>query len=364
MEDRDRLELENIINELEKYRGRHTELVSVYVPAGYNLNLISNQIEFEKSTAENIKSKANKKNVQDALERISRQLRLYKQTPKNGLALFAGNISDVEGQPKIEIWSIEPPLPLKTKQYRCDQVFLLDPLKEMISITDVYGLLVLDRQEATIGVLEGKTIRVIKHMTSGVPGKIRAGGQSAQRFARITEGLAVEFFRRISEAMKNIFFDMPKLKGILIGGPIPTKEDFMKEAQLVTALKNKVLALKHLGYTDETGLNMLVEASADILAQESITKEKEIMKRFFTALAKTPEKVSYGKDEVRRAMKLGAVDVLILSTTLSKDDKREFEQLALDIGSKVEFVSIETDEGIQFKNLGGLGAMLRYAIGE
>jgi peptide subunit release factor 1 (eRF1) len=138
----------------------------------------------------------------------------------------------------------------------------------------------------------------------------------------------------------------------------------MKEAQLVTALKNKVLALKHLGYTDETGLNMLVEASADILAQESITKEKEIMKRFFTALAKTPEKVSYGKDEVRRAMKLGAVDVLILSTTLSKDDKREFEQLALDIGSKVEFVSIETDEGIQFKNLGGLGAMLRYAIGE
>jgi peptide chain release factor subunit 1 len=358
------LELENLIEELEKYRGRHTELISIYVPSEYSLNLIAKQVEFEKSTAENIKSKQNRKNVQDALERIARQLKLYKQTPKNGLALFAGNISDNEGQPKIEIWAIEPPIALKTKFYRCDQTFVLDPLKEMIETQEVYGLVVMDRQEATIGLLEGKSIRVLKRMTSGVPGKIRAGGQSAQRFERVTEGLAVEFYRRISESMKTLFFDMPKLKGILIGGPIPTKENFIKEGHLITALRTKVLALKHMGYTDEYGLKVLVEESKDILAEQSVTKEKKILNRFFTALAKEPEKVAYGKDEVKRALTMGAVEQLIISKGLPKSEMKEFEELALNIDATIDFVSIETDEGVQFKNLGGIGAILRYAIGE
>lgn len=364
MEDRERLELENLIEELEKYRGRHTELVTIYVPSEYNLNLINKQVEFEKSTAENIKSKQNRKNVQDALERIGRQLKLYKQTPKNGLAIFAGNISENEGQPKIEIWAYEPPIALNTKFYRCDQTFVLEPLREMVATQEVYGLVVMDRQEATIGVLEGKSIKVLKRMTSGVPGKIRAGGQSSQRFARITEGLALEFYRRIADSMKDIFFDMPKLKGILIGGPIPTKEDFVKEGHLMTALKNKIIGLKHLGYTDETGLKMLVEESKDLLAEQSITKEKEILKKFFTLLAKEPEKVSYGKDEVRRALNMGAVESLILSKDMKKDEMKEFESLALNIGAKIELVSIETDEGVQFSNLGGAGAILRYNIGE
>ena len=364
MEDKERLKLEDTIKELEQYRGRHTELVTVYVPTDYSLNLIVKQVEFEKSTAENIKSKQNRKNVQDALERISRQLKLYKQTPKNGLALFAGNISEIEGQPKIEIWAIEPPLPLKTKFYRCDQVFALDPLKDMISVQEVYGLVVMDRQEATIGLLEGKSIKVLKRMTSGVPGKQRAGGQSAQRFERITAGLAVEFYRRIAESMKTLFFEMPKLKGILIGGPIPTKEDFMKEGHLQTALKNKVIGMRNLGYTDETGLNMLVEESKDLLAEQAITKEKEILKKFFTFLAKQPEKVSYGKSEVKRALTMGAVDQMILSTAMKKDEIREFEELAVKTDARIDFVSVETDEGVQFKNLGGVGAILRYAIGE
>ena len=177
MEEAERLKLEHFLHELEGYRGRHTELITVYVPAGYNLNLIAKQIESEKSTAVNIKSKSTRKNVLDGLEKISRHLRLFKQTPKNGLAVFCGNISKVEGQPKIELWSIEPPLPIKVKVYRCDQTFLLEPLSGLLEVKEVYGLVVMDRREATLGVLEGKSIRKLKHLTSGVPGKIKAGGQ-------------------------------------------------------------------------------------------------------------------------------------------------------------------------------------------
>ena len=177
MDEEKRYDLEEFIAELEKYRGRHTELVSVYVPAGYSLINIANQLEQEKSTAKNIKSKTTQKNVMDALERLTRHLKLIKKNPENGLALFAGNVAESEGQTDIKVWSIEPPMSLSVRLYRCDQTFVLDPLKEMLEVTEVYGLVVIDRNEATLGLLEGKRIIVLQHMTSGVPGKTEKGGQ-------------------------------------------------------------------------------------------------------------------------------------------------------------------------------------------
>src|SRR3990172_8371326 len=175
-------EIRELFDELEQYKGRATELVTVYIPAGQNIYTVADQLEAEKSTAKNIKSTSTRKNVANALDKITRHLKDYKKTPENGVAIFSGNISRIEGQEDLRLWSIEPPLPLKTRMYRCDKEFILDPLKEMLEVTEVYGLLVMDRKEATIGLLEGKRIEVIHKMTSGIPSKIRAGGQSSQRF--------------------------------------------------------------------------------------------------------------------------------------------------------------------------------------
>ncbi len=169
--------LRKFVIELEKYRGRHTELVSVYVPAGYELIKVIQHLQEEQGTAENIKDKTTRNNVIDALERMIRHLKLFKRTPDNGLAAFAGNISEKEGQQDLQVWSVEPPIPLKTRIYRCDQTFVLDLLREMIDINDTYGLITMDNREATIGLLRGTLITKIASMTSSVPGKIKAGGQ-------------------------------------------------------------------------------------------------------------------------------------------------------------------------------------------
>jgi len=362
MDEQEKMHLENTVEELGKYRGRHTELVTVYVPAGYNLNLIVKQIDSEKSTASNIKSKNTRKAVLDSLERISRQLKLYKANPKNGLVLFSGNVSEQEGQEQIEIWAIEPPMPLRTKLYRCDQVFVLDPLKEMLEIKEVYGLIVVERKEAAIGILEGKNIRVLQKLTSNVPGKFKTGGQSSLRFSRIREQMAREFYRRLAEDVKKHFFDMKKLKGILLGGPGPTKEDFLKEGELVTALKEKIMAVKDIGYSDEFGLKLLVEASADVLSQQAFTIERTLLERFFSLLATQYRKVAYGKDEVKKALEMGAAEEILISTKVKKEEIKEFEELAISTSTKVHYVSDETEQGLQFKNLGGFGAFLRFSI--
>ena len=142
------MKLKKLVRELKKIRGRHTELVSVYVPAGYSLTEIIGQLSNEKSTAINIKSKATRKNVLAALEKIIGHLRIFKQTPHNGLIVFCGNVSESEGREDIKIWSFEPPEKMNTKVYWCDQVFVLEPLEDMVKDKEVYGLIVLDAREA------------------------------------------------------------------------------------------------------------------------------------------------------------------------------------------------------------------------
>ncbi len=175
--EKQKYQLKKFIKELEKHKGRHTELVTVYIPQGYDIIKIINHLEQEKGTATNIKSAATRKNVIDSLERMTQHLRLYKKTPENGLAVFSGNVAEREGQQDFEVWSIEPPLPLKTRIYRCDKEFVLDLLRDMLEAKEVYGLVIVDRRDANIAYLKGKTIIPLLKTHSDVPGKTRAGGQ-------------------------------------------------------------------------------------------------------------------------------------------------------------------------------------------
>ncbi|OGJ12493.1 hypothetical protein A3K82_03075 [Candidatus Pacearchaeota archaeon RBG_19FT_COMBO_34_9] len=355
-------ELTEKLIELENPKGRHTELISVYIPAGYDANSVQKQLEAEKSTAKNIKSTTTRNNVTDALDKIVRYLKGLKRTPDNGLAIFAGNTSKVEGVSDLQLWEIEPPQPLKIRLYRCDKEFVLEPLKTMLEADEVFGLLVMDRKEATIGILEGKRIEVLQKMTSGVPSKVRAGGQSSQRFHRITEGLTKEFYKRIAEEMKKIFFDMPKLKGILVGGPIPTKDEFLEGEYLATRLREKVIGRIDIGDTDESGLKEIVEKSRDILADQEIVYEKKILEKFFETLGEKPGLAFYKESDIRKALQYGAVEILIISKAFDKKIAKELTELAENIGSKIEIVSTETTEGEQFQNLSGIGALLRFKV--
>ena len=93
LDTRQQFKLRKIINELKDIRGRHTELVTVYIPAGYDLNKIVTHLAQEQGTAANIKDKTTRGNVQDSLDKMIRHLKLYTKTPENGLAAFSGNIA-------------------------------------------------------------------------------------------------------------------------------------------------------------------------------------------------------------------------------------------------------------------------------
>ena len=360
--EKQKYQLKKFVKELEKHRGRHTELVSVYIPKDYDIIKIINHLDQEKGTATNIKSASTRKNVIDALERMTQHLRLYKKTPENGLAVFSGNVAKREGQQDFEVWSIEPPLPLNTRIYRCDKEFVLNLLRDMLEIKEVYGLVIVDRRDANIAYLKGKTIIPLVKTHSEVPGKTRAGGQSSARFERIREGAKKDHFKKVAEYMKEQFLKNKNLKGIIVGGPGPTKYDFIDGGHITTEVKNKIIAVKDLSYTGEFGLQELVDKSQDVLAKEEIVEEKKILERFFELLSTKQGMVSYGIEEVMKNLKSGAVDTLLLSEKLDEKKMEEFENEAKLVGTNVKIISIETREGVQLKEIGKVAAILRYEV--
>jgi peptide chain release factor subunit 1 len=360
----DKLKLRKLIKQLKQYRGRHTELVTVYVPKDYDLTKIIQSLEQEQGTATNIKDKNTSKAVITALERMIRTLRVIDKTPENGLAIFSGNISDKENVDNCQVFWIEPPEPLNLKTYRCDQKFILDPLEEMDANETTYGLIVIDKSSAIIGLLVGSTIKVIKSdFFSAYPGKFKTGGQSAQRFARIREGAAVEHYKNVAAAATQEFTFMENLKGIIIGGPGTTKNNFFDGNYLNEQIKDKVIGIKDVTYTTEFGLKELVDRSEDLLSEDEITTEKNIINKFLTQISKDPNMVAYGFENTKTALEMGAVDDLILIDEMISDIQlEELTQLAENSKTRINLVTDRTPEGVQFKGLTGIGGILRYPI--
>ncbi|MBW2989165.1 peptide chain release factor aRF-1 [Candidatus Woesearchaeota archaeon] len=354
--------LKKFIKDLSRYRGRHTELVSVYIPQGYDINKIIQHLSQESGTATNIKDAITRKNVITALEKMIQHLRLFKKTPENGLVAFSGNIAAQQGKQDFNVWSIEPPVPLKTRIYMCDKKFILDILEDMLETKEVYGLIVLDRRDADIAYLKGKAIIPLQKTHSEVPGKIKAGGQSAKRYAKNTELAAKAHYKKVAEYVKNQFLENKNLKGILVGGPGPTKYEFVEGGFVTNELRKRIIAIKDLSYTGEFGLQELVDKAEDVLAKEDIMAEKKVMGRFFDLLAKKPGMASYGEKEVMQNLKNGSVEVLLLSEKLEEEKIEEFEREAGLVGSQVTIVSTETREGVQLRDLGKVAAILRYEV--
>jgi len=358
----------------------------------------------ELSQSANIKSKQTKKNVQSAIEVIVQRLRLFPKPPEKGIVLFVGMIpKGGPGTEKMETFVFEPPEPIQTYTYHCNSEFFLEPLQHMMDIKEVYGLAVIDRKEATIATLKGKRVDILKHLTSGVPGKHKAGGQSQRRFDRLIDLAAHEFKKRIGEHMNDILLPIEDLKGIILGGPGHTKEEFLKGEYLQYELKNKVIATVDTSYTGEFGIREVIDKSMDILEEIDVMQEKQLVQKFLKELIDERGLAAYGEEEVRKDLQMGAVDTLLISEDLvqtratlecvncgnkvqvtyknpqadneticencgekmkvieAKDLVDDFVEMAEELGSDVEIISTETEEGMQlFKAFGGIAAILRY----
>jgi peptide chain release factor subunit 1 len=331
------------------------------------------------------------------------------------MAVFCGTVQLYGDRTDLQCTIIEPPEPLNLSMYRCSSKFELEPLRQMLEEKFVYGLLVLDRREAYWGFLRGNRIEPMGGATSTVPGKQRKGGQSAARFGRLREIAIHEFYTKIGERSSAIFLAekdfFERFKGVLIGGPSPTKEEFEAGSFLHHEIQKRIVGLFDVAYTNEDGLSELVDSAKDALKGMTVIKEKAFMEKFLKELVKDGGLAAYGEESIRKNLEVGAIDTLLLSGNLRKSrlkvkcqscghtDERtvsmepgktvkdvalgncpkctaplaleeetdivdELTKLADQSSAKVEIISDDFEEGsILFSAFGGIAAILRYRTG-
>jgi peptide chain release factor subunit 1 len=112
--ERARYDFKKAMQEIVDYKGRGTELISVYNPPSKQISDVMAYLRDEYSQASNIKSKSTLKNVQGAIDSIMARLRTFNTVPEKGVVIFCGEVPRAGDQTRMVQFVLDPPEPIAT----------------------------------------------------------------------------------------------------------------------------------------------------------------------------------------------------------------------------------------------------------
>ncbi len=356
-------QLAKILKELKQWSAPATVLLSLYIPPGRPISDVMNLLRQEYSITDNIKLKRTRQAVKRALSAAMDRLQMIPKVPPNGLVLFCGENMETGD---FICYVFSPPEKINVFYYRTDKRFITDFLEDMVEDNDVIGILIVERDQGTIGILKGARLEVLEELSDYIPGKHKMGGQSQRRFDRIIEQMVEEFFKRFAEhAGRHLipFLEKGKLKGIIVAGPGYAKVDFVKGGYLDYRLQRLVSKeLVDVAYQGDQGLKEVVMKAKSVVQTQLYRDAVEAMEEFKAHLARNTGMVVYGDQEVKNAIEMGAVKTLLIHE--EREDLEEWKEMAENYsGAKVIIVPSSLPEAEWFKEtFGGLAGILRYKI--
>lgn len=290
--------------------------------------------------------------------------------------------------------------------HNCDDHFHIEPLREMLREQNVIGVLAMDSTDCGLGIVSGDSWEVIDTMSSGVSGKTRKGGQSARRYERLREMELTDYFNRLADHATKSFLEQYQVKALIVSGPGPTKDEFVRDKYLDYRLQNIIIGTLDTGYAGREGVRETIEKSGKLLENVRVIEEKKLVQRFFREVNSDTGLAIYGVRDIIAALKKAAVDTIIINDdadtvflkgscskcgnvvekfvqraqivaekqkmlTCAKCGSTEVEIVekdivdyladqAIDSGANVEVISSKTEDGAMMKNFGGISAILRY----
>ncbi|AWR96695.1 peptide chain release factor 1 [Acidianus sulfidivorans JP7] len=350
-----------LLKELKKWSAPATVLLSLYIPPGRPIADVLNNLRQEASISQNIKLKRTRDAVETAISAAIDRLTSINKVPDNGLVLFCGENFDTED---FKCYMFSPPEKITIYFYRTDKTFHTEFLEDMVEENEIYGLIIVERDEATIGILRGTRIQELEEIEGFVPGKHMMGGQSQRRIDRIIEEMYNNFLKEVGEKVNAYFLpyiEEKKMKGILLGGPGYAKNDFYEGNYMDYRIKNLILEpLVDLGDQGEAGLREMVMKSKDVLKNQKYVEVEDLLDEIKYHLAKDDGLVVYGKEEIEKAISLGALDSLVVS---EDSEAEKIGSEAEKIGAKVYVIGDEVPESEWVrKTFGGAIGKLRFRI--
>lgn len=230
-----------------------------------------------------------------------------------------------------------------------------DAQKRKLKESEAYRTLqflicVLDEREADFALATELKLKEIASIKNPAAGK-RYSGKEAEA------GMG-QFFKSISDLMKE---HLAKVDKIIIAGPGFTKDNLFEK--LPGEIKAKSV-LEGASVTGITGLNEVIKRGAldKIASGTRLSKETDLIEKFLVLLAKEGL-VTYGIKEVESAAEAGAIEMLLVSDKLVRDEKIEkLMENVEQMKGAVYIINSTHDAGNRLFLLGGIAAFLRYRI--
>jgi protein pelota len=220
-------------------------------------------------------------------------------------------------------------------------------------------IVTIDDQEAALFMLNDYEVQSLFSLESHISGKYVESPERGTIKSKYLTAI-VEEVGRILEREK---------LDVIVAGPGFTKVDLLKE------LKSR---FKGITFYDETSSTVGEPAVreimnrgtfAKVMKRSALMQDTKLIDELLSRIATKPNLVAYGEDEVGKAVERGSVEALMISEKLFKEvnpeRRRQIEdmcKMAESYQGKVFFVGSGHEKGRQLVGLGGVAALLRFAI--
>jgi protein pelota len=228
-------------------------------------------------------------------------------------------------------------------------------IKEAIDASKIPKALVvvIEDDNADMGILRQYGVEYYGPIIGGISGK------------RMVQKNRQQVINNFYEEIVNTIKKFEGIEGMVIAGPGFGKNDFYQFISQKYPDIARISRLESTGAGGRSGIHEVLQKGIleEMATEGRIAEEIRMMARVLEEIGKTSNMVTYGKKEVKTAAEAGAVEeLLVIDEMLREEDVEKIMDLVENLGGKVMVLSSEHDGGKQLGALGGLAALLRYAL--
>lgn len=212
-------------------------------------------------------------------------------------------------------------------------------------------ILSMDDEEAVISVLR----------QYGVQHAVTVKGRTAGKQYEASDDPQKDYFGELFAAAKRTRAEGTPM---IVVGPGFTREDFLDFVKGQDAEFLEGVVTEGTGQAGRVGVQEALKRGIveRIQRDQQVAVDTRLIEQLMGEIARDGP-VAYGKDEVQRAMGMGAVEQLLLTETWMRTKEGEaLMKRASETGSSIHVVATAHEAGQTLEGLGGIAARLRYKI--
>jgi protein pelota len=218
-------------------------------------------------------------------------------------------------------------------------------------------LVAIDTREAAVAKVSGTHVKVIPNIYSG---------QSGKRYQTKNNPNIETYFTDIAKTVSSIIGENDK---VIVFGPGETRRRFFNTlVGRQEVPKDRVQVVDGVDVAGEDGIFVFLRSPAmkEAMSASKLASVSALLDRVMLMVSRSEAKFAMGMPEVSQAAEMKAIESVVFSDSIfNTADEEQVVKMLNSIesyGAKTYAVDSSTDIGLRVSSLGGIVALLRYAV--